>query len=89
MNRPVRNHVDESVLVDGALRETLALLALVQREEQVHARLDQCVTELRTIQQARATLMDRTQVELDEALLYLPSENSAHVVTQSAEEVGR
>lgn len=89
MNCLGRGRGGKPVRVDAALQETLVLLALVQREEEVHARLDRCVTELRAIRQARDTLMDRTQAELDEAMVYLLSKYPTQAVAPSAEEVGR
>lgn len=53
--------------VDAALRDTMALLELVRREEHVLARLRVCVDELGAISRARSTLADRTGSEVVEA----------------------
>lgn len=53
--------------VDAVLRDTVALLELVGREEQVLVRLRGCVVELETIRRARAVLGDQTESEVAEA----------------------
>lgn len=53
--------------VDAALRDTMALLELVGREEQVLVRLRGCVVELEAIRRARSVLGDRTESEVAEA----------------------
>lgn len=56
---------------DAALRETVALLELVQREEAGLTRLRAAVTELEGACRARSTLADRTDVEVMEARHHL------------------
>jgi len=53
--------------VDVVLRDTMALLELVRREEQVLVRLRGCVVELEAIHRARSVLGDRTESEVAEA----------------------
>jgi hypothetical protein len=53
--------------VDAVLRDTMVLLELVRREEQVLVRLRGCVVELEAIHRARSVLGDRTESEVAEA----------------------
>ncbi|GAB2582948.1 hypothetical protein [Microlunatus antarcticus] len=58
---------DGPARVDAALRQTVALLELVRQEEALLGWLNDCVTQLRAIQRARAHLLEVTDVELAEA----------------------
>ncbi len=53
--------------VDAALRDTMALLEQVRREEQVLVRLQGCLVEFESIRRARTALADRTESEVVEA----------------------
>lgn len=57
--------------VDAALQDTVALLEMVRREEQVLVRLGRCVVELEEIARARSALADRTDSEVMEARQWL------------------
>lgn len=59
--------------VDAVLADTMALLELVRREEQVLVGLRGCVVELEAIRRARAVLADRTESEVVEAARALAS----------------
>lgn len=65
--RRAQEQVVEPRRVDAALRDTMALLELVRREEQVLVRLRGCVVELDAIHRARAVLAERTESEVVEA----------------------
>ena len=60
-------HEEGSVRLDAALRQTVALLELVRREEALLGRLNECATQLQAVHRARQTLLDITDAELAEA----------------------
>ncbi|SER27630.1 hypothetical protein [Microlunatus flavus] len=58
---------EQPARVDGALRQTVALLELIRQEEALLGWLDDCVAQLHAVRRARQTLLDVTDAEVAEA----------------------
>lgn len=81
---PLQGHAPTSV--DAALRNTMELLELVRREEQMLARLSRCVIELEAIARARSALADRTDAEVTEARRHLQAQEAVGFLLESEEQ---